>query len=532
MSLTMTSAVKVLIADALSDQAVAVFAARGVQADVNVGLKPDELAAIIQQYQGIAIRSSTKITKDILDKAPGLKVVGRAGIGVDNVDVPAATARGVVVMNTPHGNAITTAEHAIALMFALARQLPQASASTHQGKWEKNRFMGVELTGKTLGVVGCGNIGSIVAERALGLKMKVIAFDPYLSDERARTLGVEKVTLEQLLPQADIITLHTPLTEGTKGLLNKQSLATMKKGALLINCARGGLVVEADLKEALDSGHLGGAALDVFEVEPAKENVLFGNDKVVATPHLGASTTEAQEKVAVQVAEQMCDYLLKGAVQNAVNMPSLSAEEAARLKPYLKLAELLGSFAAQLADGALTKISIDYAGTLAALNTRPLSAQLLTALLRPHLDSVNPINAGILAKERGIEVKEVRGDANPRHGNCLSLHFEASGQAHSLVGTVFEGGAPRILEIEGIPIEAEAVPFMLLVKNHDKPGFIGAFGKTLGEAGINIATFTLGRTAPGADALALAGVDQPVPAELVQRIAALPHVVRARLLRF
>ncbi|MCA8934134.1 MAG: phosphoglycerate dehydrogenase, partial [Rhodospirillaceae bacterium] len=362
---------KVLISDDLSPRAAEIFAENGIEVDVRVGLKPDELIAAIGDYDGLAIRSATKVTADVIAAAKQLKVIGRAGIGVDNVDVPAATAKGIVVMNTPFGNSITTAEHAIAMMMALARQIPEADASTQAGKWEKSRFVGVELFGKTLGVIGCGNIGSIVADRARGLKMRVIAYDPYLSAERAVDLGVEKVALEDLYRRADFITLHVPATEQTRNMIDAKAMATMKRGVRLINCARGGLIVEADLKEALASGQVAGAAMDVFGKEPAKENVLFGLPNVVCTPHLGASTTEAQENVALQVAEQMSDYLVHGAVSNALNMASVTADEAPRLAPYLKLAEQLGSFAGQITETGLQAVSVDYEGEAAELNTRP-----------------------------------------------------------------------------------------------------------------------------------------------------------------
>ncbi len=384
---------KVLIADALSPRAVEIFKARGVEVDMKVGLAPDELKKIIGDYDGLAVRSATKVTRPLMELATRLKVIGRAGIGVDNVDVPAATQRGIVVMNTPFGNSITTAEHAIALMFALAREISAADQSTQAGKWEKSRFMGVELFGKTLGVVGCGNIGSIVADRALGLKMKVAAYDPYLSPERAVALGVEKVELDELFQRADFITLHTPLTEATRNLIDAKAIAKMKKGVRIINCARGGLVVEPDLKAALDSGQVAGAALDVFPVEPAKENALFGHPHVVATPHLGAATSEAQENVALQIAEQMSDFLMTGAVVNALNMPSLTAEEATRLRPYMKLAEQLGSFAGQLTETPLKAVEIRYEGHVAELNVKPLTAVVLTALLSPQLATVNMVNA-------------------------------------------------------------------------------------------------------------------------------------------
>ncbi|GAA3261297.1 hypothetical protein GCM10020258_24520 [Sphingomonas yabuuchiae] len=353
---------KVLISDKMDPKAAQIFRERGVEVDEITGKTPEELKAIIGEYDGLAIRSSTKVTKEILEHATNLKVVGRAGIGVDNVDIPAASAKGVVVMNTPFGNSITTAEHAIALMFALARQLPEADASTQAGKWEKNRFMGVELTSKTLGLIGAGNIGSIVADRALGLRMKVVAFDPFLTPERALEMGVEKVTLDELLARADFITLHTPLTDQTRNILSAENLAKTKKGVRIINCARGGLIDEDALKAGLDLGHIGGAALDVFKVEPAKESPLFGTPNFISTPHLGASTTEAQVNVAIQVAEQLADFLVSGGVTNALNMPSLTAEEAPKLKPYMALAEKLGSLVGQLSHGAVTGIAIEAEG--------------------------------------------------------------------------------------------------------------------------------------------------------------------------
>ena len=399
---------KVLISDSLSPAAVQIFKDRGIDVDVKVGLDKDELIKIIGDYDGLAIRSATKVTPAVLDAATKLKVVGRAGIGVDNVDLPAATAKGVIVMNTPFGNSITTAEHAIAMMFALARDLPQASASTHAGKWEKSKFMGVEVTGKTLGVIGCGNIGGIVAERGIGLRMKVIAFDPFLTPERAEDLGVEKVELDELLARADFITLHTPMTPQTKNILNAANLAKTKKGVRIINCARGGLIVEADLKAAIESGHVAGAALDVFEVEPAKENILFGMEQIIATPHLGASTNEAQENVALQVAEQMSDYLLDGAITNSVNVPSISAEEAPKLTPFAELAQQLGSFAGQLTEEGITEVTLEFEGDVAQMNTRVLTNAALTGLLKPQLEDVNTVSAPVIAKERGIQVSEVK----------------------------------------------------------------------------------------------------------------------------
>ncbi len=525
---------RVLISDKLSPTAVQIFRDRGVEVDYqpDLGKDKDRLLEVIGDYDGLAIRSATKVTEKILAAAPRLKVVGRAGIGVDNVDVPAATARGVIVMNTPFGNSITTAEHAIAMMFALARQIPEANASTHAGKWEKNRFMGVELTGKTLGVIGCGNIGSIVADRAIGLRMRVLAFDPFLSMERAMDLGVEKVELDELLRRADFITLHTPLTDKTRNIIDISALLRMKKGVRIINCARGGLIVEADLKAALDSGHVAGAALDVFEVEPATDNPLFGHPNVVATPHLGASTTEAQENVALQVAEQMSDYLVKGAVQNALNMPSITAEEAPRLVPFVKLAELLGSFAGQLTETGLRGIRIEYEGQVADMNTRALTAAALTGVLRPLLQTVNMVSAPIMAKERGIHVSETRRTEAEDYESLIRLVVITDRQERGIAGTVFADGRPRIVEIKGIKMEAEFGASMIYVTNEDKPGFIGRFASLLGDAGINIATFSLGRHAQGADAICLVEVDGDVPAEVLSGVQALPAVRQAKSLRF
>ncbi|MFO1128683.1 MAG: phosphoglycerate dehydrogenase [Rhodospirillales bacterium] len=522
----------VLISDSLSAQAVDIFRARGVDVDVKTGLKPDELKAIIGHYDGLAIRSATKVTKDIIAAATQLKVIGRAGIGVDNVDVPAATARGIVVMNTPFGNSITTAEHAISMMMALARQIPQANASTHAGKWEKSKFMGVELAGKTLGIIGCGNIGSIVADRARGLKMKVIAYDPYLSPQRADDLGIEKVDLDTLYRRADVVSLHAPTTDATRGMINAESLAKMKPGVRLINCARGALVVEADLKQALDSGHVAGAALDVFAVEPAKDSALFGMAQVVATPHLGASTTEAQEKVALQVAEQMADFLLTGAVVNALNMPSVSAEEMPKLKPYMGLARQIGRFMGQIIKSAVKSVTIEYEGQAAQLNTKPLTALVLEGLLSSQLESVNMVNAPSVAKERGIVVSEVKHERRGVLQTQMRLTVLTEGQSRTIAGTIFNGDQPRIIEITDIPMDARLGPNMLFVSNNDKPGLIGGLGSILGNAGINIATFNLGRDHPGGNAIALIEVDEAPPEPVLEQIKHLPNVVRVCSLQF
>ncbi len=523
---------KVLISDKMSPRAAEVFRERGVAVDVKPGMSPDELKAVIGEYDGLAIRSATKVTGDIIQSATNLKVIGRAGIGVDNVDIGEATAKGILVMNTPFGNSITTAEHAIAMMFALARQIPQADRSTQAGKWEKSKFMGAELTGKTLGIIGCGNIGTIVADRGRGLHMKVLAFDPFLAPQRASELGVEKVELEELFRRADFITLHTPLTDGTRNLIDKDAIAKMKAGVRIINCARGGLINEADLKEALDGGHVAGAALDVFEVEPAKENVLFGSEKLVATPHLGASTEEAQENVAVQVAEQISDFLCTGAITNPINMPAVSSDDAPKLRPYLALARQLGGFAGQITESPLQAVRISYQGHAASLSTKPLTAALLEGLLAPLLEGVNMVNAPILAKERGVDVTEETVEKSVDYQTRIKLEVTTDRRSRTVCGTLVGGDKPRIIDVEGIEMEAALVDDMLFVRNEDKPGFIGDLGRALGDAGINIATFHLGRSGPGGDAISLIAVDQPVEGDVLKGIRELPHVKQARSLRF
>jgi D-3-phosphoglycerate dehydrogenase / 2-oxoglutarate reductase len=528
----MTASPSVLIADKLSPRSVEIFQERGIAVDVKTGLKEPELVAAIPAYDGLAVRSATKVTAKVIDAASRLKVVGRAGIGVDNIDLAAATQHGVVVMNTPYGNAVTTAEHALALMFALARQLPEADRSTQAGKWEKSKFMGVELTGKTLGIIGCGNIGSIVADRARGLHMKVIAYDPFLLPQRAASLSVERVELDELFRRADLITLHVPLTNQTRMMINATTLAVMKKGVRIVNCARGGLIDEAALKDALVAGHVAGAAFDVFEQEPAKENPLFGVPGFVATPHLGASTEEAQENVAIQVAEQMADFLLAGAVVNSVNTPSISPEQAPLLKPYMKLAEQLGGFLGQLADSAPRSVNVAYAGQVAELDTRPISAVILQGLFKRSLETVNMVNAPQIARDRGIAVREEKTEITPDYQTLITVTVENEDHTRWVSGTVFGGSRARIVQINGIPVEAELGAHMLYVRNRDKPGFVGNLGQTLAEAGINIATFHLGRAQAGGEAIALVQLDQPPSPELIARVERLPHMIKVRALRF
>ena len=503
---------KVLVSDKLSETAVQIFRDRGIEVDFDpsIGKDKNKLLSVIDQYDGLAIRSATKATEKIINAASNLKVIGRAGIGVDNIDRAAASKKGVIVMNTPFGNMITTAEHAIAMMFAVARQIPEASASTHAGKWEKSKFMGVELTGKTLGVIGAGNIGGIVCERALGLKMKVVAYDPFLSEERAEKLGVQKVELDDLLARADFITLHVPKTEQTNNILNAEAIAKLKPGVRVINCARGGLVDEAALAEALRSGHVAGAAFDVFEVEPATDSPLFNLPNVVCTPHLGAATTEAQENVAVQVAEQMSDYLLTGAVTNALNMPSVTAEEAKTMGPWLALAGHLGAFIGQMTSEPIKAINILYDGTVASMNLAALNCGVVAGIMKAGNPDVNMVSAPVIAEERGIKISTTNQNKSGVFDAYIKVTVVTQTRERSVAGTVFSDGKPRFIQIKGINVDAEIGRHMLYTTNNDVPGIIGVLGSIMGRNDVNIANFTLGRAAEGGQAIALLYVDAPV----------------------
>jgi len=503
---------KVLVSDKLSETAVQIFRDRGIDVDFmpELGKDKDALREIIGKYDGLAIRSATKATPKLLEAADNLKVIARAGIGVDNVDIPAASKKGVIVMNTPFGNSITTAEHAIALMFAVARQIPEANASTQAGKWEKSKFMGSEITAKTLGLIGSGNIGSIVASRALGLKMKVVAYDPFLSDERAAKIGVEKVELDELLARADFITLHVPLTDKTRGILDADAIAKMKPGVRIINCARGGLVDEAALAEALKSGHVAGAAFDVFETEPATDSPLFGIPNVVCTPHLGASTTEAQENVAVQVAEQMSDYLLTGAVTNALNMPSVTAEEAKIMGPWLELSGHLGAFVGQMTDEPIKAINILYDGSVSAMNLDALDCGAIAGIMQATNPDVNMVSAPVIAKDRGVKISKTTQEKSGSFDGYIKLTVVTDSRERTIAGTVFSDGKPRFIQIKGIQIDAEIGEHMLYTTNKDVPRVIGTLGKVLGANEVNIANFTLGRKDVGGDAIALLYLDHPI----------------------
>lgn len=525
---------RVLVSDELSETAVQIFRDRGVEVDYmpKLGKDKDALAAIIDQYDGLAIRSATKATEKLLALATKLKVIGRAGIGVDNVDIPAASKKGIIVMNTPFGNSITTAEHAIAMMFAVARQLPEANASTHAGKWEKSRFMGVELYNKTLGVIGAGNIGGIVCNRALGLHMKVIAYDPFLSEERATQMGVTKVELDELLARADFITLHVPLTDKTRNILSAENLAKTKKGVRIINCARGGLIDEVALAAALTSGHVAGAALDVFETEPATDNPLFNLPGVVVTPHLGAATSEAQENVALQVAEQMSDYLLTGAVQNALNMPSVTAEEAAVMGPWIKLASHLGAFIGQMTDEPIKAINILYDGTVADMNLAALNCAAIAGVLKTANPDVNLVSAPVIAKDRGIQVSTTRQDKTGAFDAYIKITMVTETRERSVAGTCFSDGKPRFIQIKGINIDAEIGAHMLYTTNEDVPGIIGLLGMTMGKNGVNIANFTLGRSAQGHEAIALLYLDHPIDPKVVDTLESTGMFQQVRPLQF
>jgi len=523
---------KILALDNLQKVGLDVFAKEGIEVDVRGKMTPEELAAVIDNYDGVVVRGATKATAASFEKVSRLKVIGRAGSGTDNIDTAAATKKGVVVMNTPGGNTVTTGEHAIALMMALARQVPQASASMKDGKWEKNKFMGMELTDKVLGVVGLGNVGKVVAERALGLKMVVIGYDPYVSKEDAGRLGVELVSLEDLYGRADFITYHTPLTPETKNMVNAASLAKMKKGVCIVNCARGALINEPDLLAALESGRVRGAAIDVFPVEPPPPDTpLLKHPNVILTPHLGASTTEAQEKVAVLIAEQISDFLKKGTIRNSINFPSVSAELLPTLKPFLDLCEKLGSFHGQLLDSPLKELRVEYLGEVGKLTTAPLTISVLKGLLQYQTEEVNLVNARMVAEERGIKLIEATAAKTEDYASLVRVVVVAGKGESSVAGTIF-GTTPWIVKINLFPIDAELAGGMLMLENLDVPGVVGRVGTFLGEKGINIAGLKLGRKELGGTAVSLITVDNPVPEKLLAQLSKLPNITSAKYLTF
>jgi D-3-phosphoglycerate dehydrogenase / 2-oxoglutarate reductase len=520
---------KVLISDNISQKCIDILKDAGLAVDIKVGMKPEELRASIGEYHGLVIRSATRVTSEIIDAARNLKVIGRAGSGLDNVDKVAATKKGIVVMNTPGGNTITTAEHTIAHIVSLARLIPQATISMKTGKWEKKKFMGVELFNKTLGVVGIGNIGSQVAKRMQAFGMNVIAYDPFLSEDTAKTMGVEKVDIKDLFKRSDFITLHTPLTPETKYLINKKSLRIMKDGVRIINCARGGIINETDLYDAIVSGKVAGAALDVFEKEPTENNPLLSLDNVICTPHLGASTKEAQENVAVAVAEQIVDYLVHGTIRNAVNFPSIPADQVARLQPYINLAEKLGGFAAQMFEGGITEITIEYRADAAKINTAPVTIAAIKGFLNPILlETVNFVNAPVIAKERGIEVKETRSSDEGDYQSMIALRVKAKGKESYVAGTLFSKKDPRIVYIDDFKVEIVPEGELLFLYNNDKPGVIGNIGTLLGKNHINIARMHFGRERQGGMAISVVSIDAHASPQIIDQIKKLPNILSVR----
>ncbi|MBE9581266.1 MAG: phosphoglycerate dehydrogenase [Proteobacteria bacterium] len=517
---------KVLVSDKLADVGVKMFEeAEGIEVDVNVGLAPEELKAMIGDYEALVIRSATKVTGEIIKAASRLKVIGRAGIGLDNVDIPAATKQGIAVMNTPEGNVVTTAEHAIAMMLALSRNIPQGTASLKAGRWEKKKLQGKEIFNKTLGVLGYGRIGSIVADRARGLKMQVIVHDPYVNRALVEQAGFEVVSLEDLYRRSDYITVHVPKLKETINMVNKEGFDRMKPGVMIIHCARGGIVNEKDLTEALRTGKVGGAALDVFETEPPSPSPLFEFENVICTPHLGASTAEAQTNVAVAVAEQIICYLQTGTIINAVNVPSVTGDLLAKLRPYLSLAERMGSLQAQLAEGAIQEITIMYSGDFVGLDMAPVTTAALKGLLSPFLkDEVNFINAPVLAKERGIKVVESRSVETEDYTNLVTVNAAAAEGSNTVSGTIFGKHEPRIVRINNFRLEVIPEGHLLLIHNVDKPGAIGSIGTVLGKHNVNIARMYVGQEKDGGRNVIFLDTDTPVAPETLEELQALPLI--------
>ncbi|AEB09135.1 phosphoglycerate dehydrogenase [Desulfobacca acetoxidans] len=520
---------KVLISDNLHAHGVAIFEqAPNIEVINRPGMPPEEFMEVVQDVDGLVIRSATKVTDKVLEVASRLKVVGRAGTGLDNVNIPEATKRGIVVMNTPGGNTVTTGEHAISMMLALARNIPQAAHSMREGRWEKKRFQGREVYNKTLGIIGLGRIGTVVAGRAQGLKMRILGYDPFVKKEMVTSCGVELVTLDELFARSDFITLHTPKTKDTAHIISREAFRKMKRGVMLINCARGGLIDEEALKEALEEGIVAGAALDVFEQEPPVGSPLLLMGNVVCTPHLGASTEEAQENVAVAIAEQMVDYLLNGTVKNAVNAPSVSGEVLNQLRPYLTLAEALGAFQAQIAEGPIDSVNIEYIGEISKLDTTPLMHSIMKGLLYPVMrDEVNYVNAPAIAKDRGIHLTETKVESAEDFTTLIRLTVRAAQKENILAGTIFGRYEPRLVRINAFRLEAVPEGHMLFIYNTDRPGVIGAIGTTIGNHKINIARMTVGQEKERGQNIILLTTDTSVTPECLADVRALPHVASA-----
>ncbi|MDI7260725.1 MAG: phosphoglycerate dehydrogenase [Thermodesulfobacteriota bacterium] len=529
----MEEIIKILVSDPLSQRGLEILEkAKSIRYDLKPGLTPEELKKIVPEYDAIIIRSETKLKADIIEAANRLKVIGRAGIGLDNVDLSAATKKGIVVMNTPQENAIAAAEHTIAMMLSASRKIPQATASMRAGKWEKKKFMGVELYNKTLGLIGIGVIGTIVADRARGLKMKVIGYDPYLSTEAAEKKGVELVTLDELLSRSDFITVHTPLTEETRNLIDQNAFAKMKNGVVLINCARGGIVSEKDLHEAIKGGKVAGAALDVFEKEPAIGNPLFELEEVIGTPHLGASTGEAQENVAIAISQQIVDYLVHGEARNAVNMPAVSPDILPFLRPYLRLGEKLGSFLGQISNYAIEEVLIEYHGEVVEYGTKPITISVLKGLLTPFVgETVNFVNASIMAKERGIRITESIREKAEDFASLIALTVRSKMEQNYVAGTLFGRKELRIVKLNDFLIEALPEGYILLVNNYDRPGVIGNIGTALGSRDINIATMQFGRDRMGGMAISLLHLDSSLPTGMLGEILRLPNIISVRQIK-
>ncbi len=517
---------KVLVSDNISAKGVEILKKAGLEVDVKTGMKPEELKACIGEYSGLVIRSATKVTAEIIEAATNLKVIGRAGSGLDNVDKAAASKKGIVVMNTPGGNTVTTAEHTIAMLFSVARMIPQATASMKAGKWEKKKFMGVELYNKTLGIVGLGAIGGQVAKKAQGLEMNIIAYDPFLSEEKAQEMGIRKGSLDEIFAESDFITIHSPMTPETKGLINANTMAKMKDGVRIINCARGGIVNEQDLYEAMKSGKVAAAALDVLEKEPPENNPLLTLENLICTPHLGASTEEAQENVALAVAEQIADYLVHGTIRNAVNFPSIPSDQVPRLQPYLNLAEKLGSFSCQIFDGGATEIIVEYCGDAATVNTAPVTIAALKGYLNPILlETVNFVNAPFIAKERGIEVKETKSSDAGDFFSKITIRIKAKNKESYVSGTLYSKKDPRVIEIDNFKVEIVPEGELLLMYNNDKPGVIGNIGNLLGKNNINIARMHFGRESAGGMAISVVSLDAKPGPEVLDQLKALPNIL-------
>ncbi len=526
---------KILVSDKLAEQGLEILKKeKDFEVDYKPGISKEELMEIIGDYDAIIIRSATKLPREVLEKAKKLKAIGRAGIGVDNIDIDSATEFGIVVMNTPQGNTITTAEHTIALMMSLTRNIPQATASMKSGKWEKSKFIGTEIFNKTLGIIGIGNIGTIVADRARGLKMKVIGYDPYISEETALKKGIKLVDFDTLLKESDFITIHTPLTNSTKNMINKETISRMKDGVRIICCARGGIVNEDDLYEALKSGKVKGAALDVFAKEPPDFNhPLFKCDNFICTPHLGASTTEAQINVAIAIAEQMIDFLKKGIIKNAINVPSVSAEILKNLAPFITLGEKLGAFVTQMCSDVcgFTDVFIDYYGQISKYDVTPITLSILKGLLTPMLgDNVNFVNAQYIARDRGIKLHESKSENEKNYSSLIGVSTLANGKKISIEGTVFGKDTIRVVSINNFRVEAEPKGHLILIYNYDKPGVIGNIGTLLGKHNINIGNMQFGREKPGGMAISLLEVDEKVSPELIEEIKNLPNIINAQLI--